>query len=992
MLSIALTRLRSRLGLTLLSLAGVALAVALVVSIPVFSRGISFVMLQEELGAAGRNMIADKDPHPPYSIRFQVQPRGEYELPLDHTATLEAFIGDTIAAQAGLPLLGVYRQMETQGLLVRQQIEGSERKPRFQTVFQDTQIVVIPGVETHLVAVDGKPMSQGNQRLPGDQGAPIEVWIHYSSAKYGKDDGKLGLRPGVPYQFYDARTKLEIPIVVAGTWTAANPLDTFWPGDPEHELRKAILVQESDYRAIIEPLFERQLRSASWHVVLDHDQLAPENMRRHAAGLRSAKQDVEMRLSTSSTASTLKTDSPLLDALDAALQREYNLTVLMFALSVPIMAFLLYFMSLISSIAIRWQQHETAIMISRGMRREQLLRVTLIEALVLLAAGVPPGILLGLQLAQAMGYTASFLQFTWRPPLPVSPTAANLPLLVAALSALLIARIWPLVRSSGTSVVVHERGRARAARKPLWQRLGLDFLLLIPVVYAIRQLHQTGTLIPTFGPERAAESLTRPLRAPSLQNAPSLLESGTAFQSSPQDPLLFLAPALFALALTLLLVRFFPLLMRLGDGLSALGRRPTLYLAFRQLSRQSGQYASALLLVISALALGSFMASLAASMDDWLVDQVYYDVGSDVFIKQMFNPVYLMEARIPPDGAWMLPASSYLSIPGVTHAARVGLYPASIFMSSYDVVKATYIGIDRLDLPQTLAYRADFASEPLGALMNRLAVRDNGVLVSEQFLRENRLELGDTIPIHVVLVDLFDQETSVRTDLIVAGTYRYFPTVYERHDQKTAVIGNLDYLYAQLGGPELHDIWLKTEPTADKSLLQQRVADLKVYVFEWRDARERLTTELAQPERVGTLGTLAIGFLSAAAFSGIGLLIYNYASLQERLFRFSILRAVGLTRRQLVIQVAIEYTLVMAYGVVGGTGIGVWAALRFVPYFQAIESGALRPPPMIPTIAWGDIGLICAGFAGVLILAQIMLLLSALRKGVFQSLRLGDRE
>jgi ABC-type antimicrobial peptide transport system permease subunit len=153
-----------------------------------------------------------------------------------------------------------------------------------------------------------------------------------------------------------------------------------------------------------------------------------------------------------------------------------------------------------------------------------------------------------------------------------------------------------------------------------------------------------------------------------------------------------------------------------------------------------------------------------------------------------------------------------------------------------------------------------------------------------------------------------------------------------------------------------------------------------------------MRTEMAQPERVGTLGTLAIGFLAAATFSGIGLLIYNYASLQERLFRFSILRAVGLAREQIVAQVAIEYVLVMAYGVVGGTGIGVWAALWFVPYFQATEGGALRPPPMIPTIAWGDMGAICASFAGVLILAQITLLLAALRKGVFQSLRLGDRE
>jgi ABC-type antimicrobial peptide transport system permease subunit len=252
--------------------------------------------------------------------------------------------------------------------------------------------------------------------------------------------------------------------------------------------------------------------------------------------------------------------------------------------------------------------------------------------------------------------------------------------------------------------------------------------------------------------------------------------------------------------------------------------------------------------------------------------------------------------------------------------------------------------------------------------------------------------VGDKIPLFVILVDLFDEETSVRSDFTVAGTFRYFPTVYEQHDSKTAIIGNLDYLFDQLGGPELHDIWLRTRPDADKSQLQASVAELKVYVQNWLDARETLTTQLAQPERVATLGTLAIGFLAAATFAGIGLLIYNYASLQERLFRFSILRALGLTRSQIVLQVAVEYAIVMAFGVIGGTAIGVWAGQWFIPFFQAAEGVALRPPPMVPIIAWREIGLICIAFASVLVLAQVILLLAALRKGVFQSLRMGDRE
>jgi hypothetical protein len=47
---------------------------------------------------------------------------------------------------------------------------------------------------------------------------------------------------------------------------------------------------------------------------------------------------------------------------------------------------------------------------------------------------------------------------------------------------------------------------------------------------------------------------------------------------------------------------------------------------------------------------------------------------------------------------------------------------------------------------------------------------------------------------------------------------------------------------------------------------------------------------------------------------------------------------------------------------------------------------------MVPIVAWKDIGLICAAFALALILAQTIMLLAALRRGVFQTLRMGDRE
>jgi putative ABC transport system permease protein len=557
------------------------------------------------------------------------------------------------------------------------------------------------------------------------------------------------------------------------------------------------------------------------------------------------------------------------------------------------------------------------------------------------------------------------MRVTWREPLPVSLTAVNIPALAAVLAALLLARLLPVMRSLRTSVVAHERRRARAPDKPFWQRFYLDFLLLVPVVYAYRQLSLTGTLIP---------------------------QSEAAGRVTIQDPLLFLVPALFTVTTSLLLIRFFPLLMRIGDALSVLGRRATLYLAFRQLSRQSQQYTSALLLVITSLSLGGFMASMAVSLDEWLLDQIYYEIGSDVLIRQMLNPEYAENGQIPPEGAWQLPVESYLDLPGVTDAARVGMYDARIQRGRERTTKCTFIGIDRLDLPGLLFFRPDFSQDTLGGLMNQLAIRQDGILVSERLMQDLQLQIGDQIPMRVVLVDVLLSEVATSTDFTVVGTFRYFPTVYEQTEGQSTVIGNLEYLFERVGGAELHHIWLKIEPDADKAVLRHEVEEMGVFIKSWKETRERIAEEQAKAERVGIFGTLSVGFLSAAVFSGVGLLIYNYASLQERLFRFTILRAVGLSLLQVVAQVTIEYTILMAYSVAGGAAIGAWASSLFIPFFQAADKNILRPPSMIPYIAWKDIGQISGAFILVLVIAQGVVVTAALSRGVFQALRMGDRE
>ena len=66
-----------------------------------------------------------------------------------------------------------------------------------------------------------------------------------------------------------------------------------------------------------------------------------------------------------------------------------------------------------------------------------------------------------------------------------------------------------------------------------------------------------------------------------------------------------------------------------------------------------------------------------------------------------------------------------------------------------------------------------------------------GPILSEKALARGNYQVGDKIPIKVSVpyADIF-----LETDFTIAGTYKYFPTVYEEGEERgkgqTAIIGN----------------------------------------------------------------------------------------------------------------------------------------------------------------------------------------------------------
>jgi putative ABC transport system permease protein len=929
----ALWRIRYYSGLSLLALMGVIIAVGLVTSAGFFAQAVDQVILDRELAEYTR--ITQR---PPFAARVFASSSATVPFNLARVEILGEDVADTISSEVGLPVKSIIMLADSGGL--RLLPDPNDTRYTSGRPLGDASIIHMTGIADHIEIVEGAEFVPD-----APASGELLVWMH---REYGE---RLGVQMGDHYTLSSNSGNINIPFVVAGLWSPIDPKSYFWFNDPNQTMNEKLLVTRADYAAWVEPALNPQVRTATWQVILDETKALPANADDYRSGFELAATIIARYLPTGRvTAPTL--------TLEKFVGQQTALTTLLLGFNVPGLAFLLYFLVLTSAVIAYWQRRETSLLRSRGISRASILNFTLIEAGMLFLVGTPAGLLLGLGLARIMGYTESFLEFVQRAPLPVSVYGINLPLTFGTLGVVLVAKLWTTASTSHETIVTQTREHARPTRGPFWYRNYIDLILILPTLYAYQQFLQRGSL-------------------------------GALVENSPEDlykdPLLILVPGLFIITFALVFMRFFPLLMRLLDLLAGWAKWLPGYLALRQLGRQSHAYINPLLLVIVSLALGVYTLSMAASMDRWLADRVYHQVGADLSFLP-FNAAEAMGER-DPGAAWVPPIDEFTMLPGVEHAARVGTFPTEIFVPTGGgslQVEARFLAIDRIDFPLTAWFRNDYARESMGALMNRLAQLPDGILVSQEFLDQHRLRIGDRLDM-LVLPDI---GVRLREQFTIVGVYNYFPTA---ESAPVTVVGNMEYINSFFGIAMPHRIWMRLEPGATRQEVLEAVKSTGIDAIEVKMATEVLNTEQAKMERVGVFGTLTVSFLAATLMAGLGLLTYSYASLHERLYQFSVLRAIGLKRREIISQVGLEYVVLTAYGALAGVACGVLAAYLFVPFFR-ISVGAGAPlPPLIPIIAQDQIAPLAIVFSLVMIVLELIIISSAFFTRLFEALRMGHQ-
>jgi hypothetical protein len=183
--------------------------------------------------------------------------------------------------------------------------------------------------------------------------------------------------------------------------------------------------------------------------------------------------------------------------------------------------------------------------------------------------------------------------------------------------------------------------------------------------------------------------------------------------------------------------------------------------------------------------------------------------------------------------------------------------------------------------------------------------------------------------------------------------------------------------------------WLKVDPTAAASVEDALRADPLAAVDVV--GRASLARSLASdPVSLGIIGALALGALAALAFASIGFLVSATVTSSERVTEFAILRALGLSARELSAWVSLENAFLLVFGLVAGSILGIILAWLVLPFATLTATGeAVVPAPSI-VVPWPAMAPLY-GAAIVLFVATVAIVTRQVRRaGITSVLRSGE--
>ncbi|MEA2581017.1 MAG: putative transport system permease protein [Actinomycetota bacterium] len=565
------------------------------------------------------------------------------------------------------------------------------------------------------------------------------------------------------------------------------------------------------------------------------------------------------------------------------------------------------------------RRREQALLRVRGASPRQLVRLATWEAVLTGAVGIALG-LIGAALTGRIAFGTSNFGATTAQAVKVTVAAC-----VAGAALCLTTIVVPTWKDARALTVADARAVVGTPKRPLWMRTYIDVLLLA-----------AGGLIYWQAVRNGYQVVLAPEGVPTISVSYFTL----------------LAPILFWVGAALMIRRLAGTVLKRGRVLLSRMIRPLAHglsgVVGAGMSRQRTPLARGLVL----MALAASFAVSVAIFDTTYSAQARVDA-------QLTNGADVAVTTAAATGLPAALASDVSTLPGIAAAEAMQH-------------RFAYVGNDLQDLygvnPSTIGRATNMSNAFFGSgtatqVLATLSKTQNGVLVSDETVKDFQLRPGDTMRLRL-------QSANDHAYHVVPFTYvgiaREFPTA--PHD--SFLVANASYVAKATGNPATQTLLVKTtaSPPTVAAGISQLLGPASGATVQDIVTQQKITLSgLTAIDLAGlTKLELVFALLLAAGASGLVLAL----GLAERRRTFAIASALGAKERQLAAFVWSEAGFIA----IGGSLIGVAVGWGIAGVVVKILTGVFDPPPEHLSAPWGYLIVLGVATAGAVIVAGLGML------------------
>ena len=771
-----------------------------------------------------------------------------------------------------------------------------------------TKAIAMSDIAEHITITEG--------RMYSDQRAADGSFEVICNAEALKTlDVVVGSTYSIQNSFYSKTEPLSITIV--GSFEQSDENDSYWSETMDEYLNAVFM----DYSLFTEDYMVcgvTMLSSVSCRYSFDYQSMDLNNL---DSVTQSIAEDFEIY-----PANGFTFKMGIYDILTEYAVRADNLKEMLWVLQIPTIVMLAFYLFMVSQLNVEQEKNEIAVFKSRGASSAQIFAIYAMEAGVLGLVTLIIAPFIGLALCSFLGVSNGFLEFVNRTGLAAKLSADAVIYALIAVVIFFITTMIPIIPASKLTIVKYKQSKAKVVKMSAWEKLCIDIILI------------GGSLVWYFYTANRIDAL---------------FEDGTYVSDGSINPLYFVFATMFIMGAGLLFIRLYPYLLKLVYYIGKRFWSVSQYVAITSVARsQGGRERFLMLFLVLTFGLGIFSANTARAINNSKSDRIYYSTGTDVVIDAFWR----LESNESDTDYAELDFSQFEELDGVETATKVLKTDVTLAINGErQSAQAGLMAIEPGKFSQTAWFRDDLLPVHWWNYCSALVDCKSGVLASRS-LEEKGLQLGDTVTIK------WGSNDSI--ELTILAFVDYWPSIDPTEqvevnsrtgetDTKDFLIANYNYI-RRLTDIEPYQIWLKLADGATSEQLYADITEKNIKIQKITDSSQLLIEEKTDPELQGMNGALTLGFVVIMVMTVIGFLIYWIISIRSRTLQFGVLRAMGVSFREIISTLAYEQLLVSVASIAAGFVVGGIASDLFVPMFRTMYDAADQVPPFIVQGDGGD--------------------------------------